>query len=50
MIDIRKVEDEPSRRDVKRKRLILKIGKLRFHISRGEARSMRNKLNRFKLD
>jgi hypothetical protein len=31
-------------------RLILEVGDFRIHITRKEARKMRNRLNRFKLD
>lgn len=35
--------------DDKRRRLLLTVGSLKFHITRKEALRLRNQLNRFKL-
>lgn len=49
MITVRRAEKTGSRDD-RRRRLILQIGVYRFHITREEARRLRNQLNRFKLE
>lgn len=50
MIDIKRAIDEPESSDIKRRRLLLIVGTRQWHITREEARKLRSKLNRFKLD
>jgi len=41
---------EYRKRDARRNRLVLTIGNFFFHITRDEARKLRNELQRFRLD
>jgi hypothetical protein len=50
MISVRRATHEVRARDRKRNRLILQIGRHKFHITRKEARSLRDQINKFKLD
>ncbi len=50
MISIKRCKLEKRGRDRIRNRLILTIGTNKYHITREEARKLRNQLNRFKLE
>jgi len=49
-INIERELDEKRNRDNKRNRLVLIVGCRRYHITRAEAKKLRNKLNRFNLE
>jgi len=49
MITVTVAYDEPRHRDRRKERLLLHVGDKKFHMTRSEARLLRNKLNRFNL-
>lgn len=49
MISIRRVSEESRPRDRKRNRLLLTVGDESWHITREEAKKLKDQLGRFKL-
>ena len=49
MITVRRAKHEDRVRDIKRDRLVLRVGAHRFHITRDEAASLKRQLGRFNL-
>lgn len=49
-IRVRRATREQRIRDARRDRLVLQVGEQHVHITRDEARRLRNQLGKFKLD
>jgi hypothetical protein len=45
MVTAERARSESRKRDVKRRRIVLKIGEMEWHLTRDEARKLRDKLD-----